>query len=142
MMGDNPERSLRGFRKSDESEVVREIADLFEIDARFLAALRETENGRAGREYGVLSVKAETYEEQAEIAARTIKNTLARYERDTGIPARGAGGRYTESFILYFSHGGPSYPGYAPLGAANDPTHLNAHHARNLSAAYQRIEYA
>lgn len=132
-----------GGRRHDlpdsEMAIISQVAAEFGIDADFLAALRRAENGGPGREFGVLSVPAPTYMDQVTIAARTIRNTVTRYEEAFGIPAT-EGGRYTEDFIRKFSGGWraplPSYPGYAPLGAGNDPTGLNANHARNLLAFY------
>lgn len=107
------------------------IAEDMGIDPAALAALRLAENGGPGREFGVLSVSAPTYDEQATIAARSIKNHEARYRRATGELPRGADGRYTEAFLAHFS------ARYAPIGAGNDPTGLNSHHARNLIAGYR-----
>ncbi len=110
------------------------VADEFGIDPRFLAALREAEGGGPGREYGVLSVPAPSYEDQVTIAARTIANTIGRYEAETGQAAVGLDGRYTDDFARYFS------ARYAPIGAENDPQGLNRYHLANLLAAYRRIE--
>jgi len=133
---------LRGFRKDEDEEArILETAERFGIDARFLAALREAENGGPGREFGVLSVSAPTYEEQATIAARTIANTMNRYRANfADEDPVGPDGRLTDAFIRYFSSGGPGYPGYAPLGAGNDPTNLNQYHVLNLTGAYRRID--
>jgi len=126
--------TLSGFRYPGESDVVISTAESFGIDPRFLAALREAENGGPGREYGVLSVPAPTYDDQVTIAARTIRNNLDRYRTATGDDPVGWDGRYTEHFILWFS------ARYAPVGASNDPTGLNSYHARNLSNSYAGVE--
>src|SRR5882724_8162638 len=49
------------------------------------------------------------------------------------------GSHYSPEFILYFSQGGPGYPGYARVGVLNDPTNLNANHVRNLTNAYAAV---
>lgn len=124
----------------DERFKIYAVALKHGVDPRFLAALRQTENGRAGREFGVLGLgaDADTWQEQAEVAARTIRHTVGRFARNVSAwgwwdEARGA---YSEAFLAYFSHGGPGYDGYAPLGAGNDPTHLNANHLKNLTTYY------
>jgi len=116
------------------------VAELIPIesdltDPRILLAIRQAENGGPGREMGVLSVPAPDYTSQVDVAARTVKNTEARYIAATGL-APADNGRYTDEFIGYLSQGGPGYPGYAPQGAANDPRGLNANHRTNLSSAY------
>ena len=107
------------------------------IDWRFLLALRKAENGGPGREFGVLAVPAPTWADQATVAARTIRRTLGRYWQHVKTdPWDETTHGYSADFIRYFSAGGPGWPGYAPRGAENDPTDLNAHHVRNLMAGY------
>lgn len=112
-----------------EQEKIIAVASDFGIDPVFLAALRIAENGGPGREYGVLSVPAPTYDDQITIAARSIKNHEGRYASAGGI-VYGPDGRYTEGFIRDFS------ARWAPLGVTNDPTGLNSYHAGNLLAYY------
>lgn len=93
-----------------------------------LVALRKVENGGDGRQFGVLTVPAPTFEDQLEVAARSIRNHVERcrvkglrvYDPVTGL--------FTEEFLRDFSQR------WAPLGAGNDPNDLNAHHAGNLVA--------
>ena len=101
------------------------------VPAAALCALRIAENGGPGREFGVLSTPAPTYEDQVDIAARSFKNAEGRFH-GSGRPriARTADGRYTEEFLRFFSHR------WAPVGAENDPNGLNKHHADNLIEAY------
>jgi hypothetical protein len=113
-----------------EAEVIRRTAERAGIDPDFLTALRRVENGGPGREFGVLSVPAPTYEEQARVAAESIRRSLQRFEAAGGQPVDVRTGRYTEAFIRFFS------ARYAPLGAANDPGDLNRHHAPNLIRRY------
>lgn len=117
------------------------VAERHAIDVRLLIALRQTENGAPGREFGVLSVPAATWDEQAAVAARTIRHTVSRFARN--VSSFGwwddERGRYTEDFVLYFSRGGKGWEGYAPLRAANDPTGLNANHYPNLSRFYAAL---
>lgn len=124
----------------EEAIRISTVARKHGIDPRLLLALRETENGRAGREFGVLGLgaDADTWQEQAEVAARTIRHTISRFARALTLEWWDeTGGRYSVAFLGYFSHGGPGYDGYAPLGAGNDPTNLNANHFRNLTTHYQ-----
>lgn len=108
------------------------------IDHRLLIALRATENGGPGREFGVLDHDAATWDQQADMAARTIRHTIGRFARN--VSAFGwwddQHGVYTEAFLQYLSRGGVGYDGYAPLRAANDPTGLNANHWPNLARFY------
>jgi hypothetical protein len=99
-----------------------------------LAALRKVESGGPGREMGVLSVPAETYDEQVRIAARSFVRAIDRYE---SAPPRArarhaATGCFTDEFLLAFS------ARWAPLKAENDPEHLNMNHAKNLRSWHQR----
>lgn len=116
----------------DERVQIRSAAARAAVDPRFLEALRRAENGGPGREFGVLSVPAPTYEDQARVAAETIRKNAERFERAGGT-AIDAAGRYTEEFIRFFSSR------YAPIGAANDPTRLNRHHAQHLIRLYERL---
>ena len=113
-----------------EQETIRRIGQAQNVDPEFLAALRRTENGRAGREFGVLSVPAPTYEDQARIAAQTIAANRQRFEAQGQAATDPISGRFTPDFIRFFSSA------YAPLGAANDPTGLNQAHAGNLARFY------
>lgn len=116
-----------------EAEVVAHEAKRAGIDPDLLAALRRTENGGPGREFGVLSVHAPGLEEQARAAANTIRNTAARFQRLGDEAVDPTSGRYTEAFLRFFS------ARYAPVGAPNDPNGLNRFHAANLIAVYRRM---
>jgi len=118
---------------SSEAERIKAAAARAAIDPRFLQALRRAENGRPGREFGVLSVSAPTYADQARWAAASIRRNIERFEAGGGTAVDPATGRYSEDFIRFFSNR------YAPVGAANDPTGLNQHHARNLIRLYGQI---
>lgn len=107
-----------------------------QIDLRLLEAIKAAEGGRRGREYGVLRVPAPTYADQKEAAAQTVLNTMGRYKQYAQHPNPQLGGVYSPEFLQYLSQGGPGYPGYAPVGAKNDPTGLNRYHAHNLAKPY------
>jgi hypothetical protein len=102
------------------------------VDPSLLAALRRTENGGPGREFGVLSVPAPDLDSQARIAANTVRNNLTRFEGSGGIAIDPTSGRYTEDFLRFLSSR------YAPVGVQNDPNGLNRFHAANLIAHYRK----
>lgn len=115
---------------SSEAGVIRGIAEQAGIQPQFLQALRRTEAGGPGREFGVLSVPAPTYQDQARVAAETVQRNIGRFAQ-VGQPATDpTSGRYTEEFIRFFSKR------YAPIGAENDPQGLNRNHAENLLRFY------
>jgi hypothetical protein len=113
-----------------EKVLIRDAASRAAVDPHFLGALRRAENGGPGREFGVLSVSAPTYEDQVRLAAASIRRNVERFEATGRTAIDPTTGRYSEEFIRFFSNR------YAPVGAANDPTGLNQHHARNLIRLY------
>jgi hypothetical protein len=120
-----------------ECATIVDIASAHGVDPRMLAAIRHAEQGGPGKEFGVLSAPASTYQDQATIAANTIRHTMSRFLLGTAHPlVDPLTGSLTPEFLFYFSRGGPGYPGYAPFGAANDPKGLNAHHLANLEDGY------
>ncbi len=123
------------FLPDEENTIIFNTAEARGVDARLLAAIRKAEMGGPGREFGVLSVSAPTYQDQATIAANTIRNNIARYEADRSYSAT-VNGRYTEEFIRYLGSV------YAPVGAANDPTALNQNWVNNVNTWYRSIDYA
>lgn len=114
-------------------EIVR-AAEKFGIPIPALCALRVAENGGPGREFGVLSIPAPTYRDQVQIAANSFRNSEARYKAAHDKEARGEDGHYTDDFLRFFS------ARWAPVGATNDPTNLNAHHAENLIRTYRQFQ--
>jgi hypothetical protein len=117
---------------ADEAGTIASHARREAVDERFLRALRRAENGRPGREFGVLSVPAPTFDDQARIAAGSVRRSIERFEKAGGRAIDPATGRYTDEFIRFFS------ARWAPVGAANDPTGLNRYHARNLARLYAK----
>jgi hypothetical protein len=118
----------------DEARAIREAARRAGIDPAFLWALRRVENGGPGREFGVLSVRAPTYDDQVRVAAESVRRSVERFARAGGRAVDPESGRYTEAFVRFFSHR------YAPVGAANDPAGLNRHHAPNLLRLYGPLD--
>ncbi len=124
------------FLPNDEISRIIGVALNVGVDARLLAAIRKAENGGPGREFGILSVPAPTYQSQAEVAAHTIQNNIIRYQDETGVSATGGNGRLTNAFIAYLG------AKYAPIGAGNDPSGVNANWVGNVETYYGRIQYA
>lgn len=99
-----------------------------------LVALRRTEWGGPGREFGILSVKAPTYADQLEIAGNTIRNQERRIRQSmANFPTRDTYGFFTDGYFKSLSQR------YAPLGAENDPKGLNKNHYRNLVFYHSKI---
>lgn len=113
------------------------------IDPALLIAMRETENGGPGKEFGILDDACKTWEQQADWSARTIRHTIGRFLRNCdGDFWDDVAGAYHPDFLFYLSRGGPGYDGYAPLSKPgheieNDPNHLNRHHLKNLTTYYR-----
>jgi hypothetical protein len=119
-------------RTTAEAFVIAREGNRTGVDPSLLIALRRTENGGPGKEFGVLSIPAPDLDSQARIAANTVRNTVTRFERGGGIAVDPTSGRYTEEFLRFLSSR------YAPVGVQNDPTGLNRFHAANLIAHYQK----
>lgn len=115
-----------------EQDVIRRIAAEIGVQPQFLAAIRVAEGGGPGREFGVLSQEAPTYEEQCRVCARSIRNNLFRYvtRHDGAFPVN-RDDRYSPGFIAFMA------ARWAPVGVANDPSNLNAHWVANVTAAYE-----
>ena len=116
-----------------EQATITAAASRAAIDPSFLTALRRTENGGPGREFGVLSIPAPTYQDQARVAAESVRRSIGRFEATGGRAVDPVSGKYTSEFIEFFSRR------YAPVGAANDPKNLNQYHARNLIRLYAQV---
>ena len=92
-------------------ECVRELAPI-------VAAIRYAENGRAGREYGILHPRVKpTYRSQAGWCAATVQKNYDRWVK------AGRKGEYIKFLGAR----------YCPVGADNDPTGLNKHWIKNVT---------
>lgn len=104
------------------------------LDHQFLRAIRNTENGGDGKQFGVLEAGVTTYAEQLEVCAATVAHRLETYPVNPLTRVYGANGTsriiYSPSFIAYFSSI------WAPLNVANDPQGLNRNWLNNAIAAY------
>lgn len=96
--------------------------------APIVAAIRYAENGRMGREYGVLHPRAlnKSYRTQAGWCAATVQKNYDRWV------AAGSKGDY----IAFLG------ARYCPVGADNDPKGLNKHWIGNVTKFSKRFGYA
>ena len=119
-----------GLPEVEQQDIIRIAAEIG-VPAAFLAAIRIAENGGDGRQFGVLSESADTYEAQARIAALSIRNNQWRHVlRFKEWPVDGTG-LLSEGFVKFMQSR------WAPIGADNDPNGLNANWSRNVLRAYR-----
>lgn len=132
-----PSNTLVGaIFSQDDIDAIFRYANYYDIDARFLGAIRKAENGGPGREFGILSVPAPDLDSQARVAAQTVKNNLTRFENQTGLSPFDSTGRYSDAFVEFLG------ARYAPVGAGNDPLGLNTYWVGNVESYYRSIDYA
>ncbi|HUO04402.1 MAG TPA: hypothetical protein VMU16_04295 [Candidatus Binataceae bacterium] len=103
------------------------------VDPRFIRAIREQENGDPGREFGVLSVQASTYDEQLQVCCVSVAHRAGVFDANDPplferLPIEGL--YYSDAFIQYFGKI------WAPMKAANDPGNLNANWIAGVRAIY------
>ena len=132
--------ALRAIEAKDGKAAAAKFEDAIRVNIRaelraelapIVAAIRHAENGRAGREYGVLGDairrdmvrRGDTYRPQAGWCAATVQKTYDRWVR-AGRPG---------AFIAYLGKR------YCPIGADNDPQGLNRHWVKNVTAWRQKI---
>ena len=90
-----------------------------------VAAIRYSENGGKGREYGILHRRCKpTYRSQAGWCAATVQKNYDRWVK---------AGSYGK-FISFLGRS------YCPVGAKNDPTGLNAHWIKNVTHYTKRFK--
>lgn len=119
---------------SRERPVIQAEARLWRLDPDFLEAIRQTENGGPGREFGVLSVSAPGYQSQLMVACHTVAHRLTEFD---GNPLAWVFSRirYRREFVRWFSGI------WAPVGAGNDPENLNLNWLTNCWSAYEARIY-
>lgn len=124
--------SVAVIQKKDGPKAALDFVDAYTVNIRpecrkmlvpVLAAVRYAENGRAGREYGVLHPKAlgECYRTQAGWSAATIQKQFDRYVKAGGKPDDVA------AYLISLRNR------YCPIGSHNDPTNLNENWLRNVT---------
>lgn len=113
-----------------ERAAIAAAAAIHRVDPDFIESIRVAENGAPGREFGVLSVEADTYEAQLTIACRSVAHRLAECPFNPMTWSSGKS-RYNSAFVRWFSGK------WAPAGAENDPHGLNANWFLGAWTAYQ-----
>lgn len=125
--------------ETEEDIILFQQAIRHNVDWLFLKAIRRTEAGGPGREMGVVTVAAQTFGGQAEVAAKTVRNRLVDYAGNPHCMVRTRGERgyrrlaYNPPFIEWFG------ARWAPIGVVNDPTNLNVNWVRNVLKIYHRL---
>lgn len=117
----------------DELPRIRQIAAEYGVDPLFIMAIREQESGRAGREFGVLSTAAPTWDAQCAVCCASVRNRLSLWASPVFALSQGPSVkrlRYSDSFIETFASR------WAPVGADNDPENLNANWAAGVIHIY------
>jgi len=120
---------------SDEWSAIRAAAMRRGIDPYFVAAIRKTENGGPGREFGIVSIPAPTFAEQLRVCCNTVLHFLQSLRPKMTLfqPALGATRyAYDEAWIGAFANH------YAPPNVANDPRGLNSNWLKNCLAWYAK----
>ena len=108
------------FASPKESEIISNVAkeyNLDEVETKLLFAIREVENGRQGREFGVLKPEAMRFENDPDPM------------KSLEIQAKWAAGTIDKHFdgdMKKFADR------WAPIGAKNDPTNLNKNWLPNI----------
>lgn len=113
-----------------EEPLIKLMSARYGVDFAFIKAIRSSENGSKGREFGVLSVSAPSYNDQLETACRSVAHQLERYASNPIV--RNARGRatYNQGFIKAFADH------WAPQNVSNDPDNLNSNWNINCKAFY------
>lgn len=62
-----------------ESPLIEQASDDYNVDPAFIKSVREQENGGDGKQFGVISVAAPTYDDQLRICCITVAHRLASY---------------------------------------------------------------
>lgn len=121
----------------DGSEALQDLYDAIETNIRpelhdklapLVASIRYAENGRSGREYGVLHPNVEpTYRSQAGWCSATVQKNWDRYEQQEGD---------TENFDEYIAFLGDRY---CPIDDPRDIMGLNKHWKTNVQKFYKKF---
>ncbi len=118
-----------GANLTDEAPIIRTAAERNGIryksdDWYLLLAIRLSENGRQGREFGIMNPKANNLDKQAGWASATIMNHHKRF----------GSAKVTPEFIHSLGKR------YCPVGADNDPKGLNKNWIKNVTFNYRRLK--
>ena len=114
-----------GYDHAKEWPLIKEAASKYGVNPYFMAAIRRAEDGGPGREFGVLSVEAPSYEEQLKVACLTVAHRMVLFHGGAHSRINGVS-VMSFNFIQWFAHI------WAPLGVGNDPHNLNANWPDNV----------
>jgi hypothetical protein len=121
----------------EEAAMITQIASEYGVDPRFVGAIRKSENGRSGREFGVLTPGVNTYKTQLDVTCKTIRTLLLTYTVNPFVVGKSVLGfrrlMYSPQFIAKFA------ARWAPIGAKNDPKNLNSNWVRNVTTWYSEF---
>lgn len=121
--------------KTELPKIVATAGD-YRLDPMFIAAIRHTENGAPGKEFGVLSIEAPTYDDQLDECCASVAHRLEQFAHNPlyrFFIGEHSTIRYTFEFVHWFASI------WAPGGASNDPHGLNANWVLNCWTTY--VEY-
>ena len=116
----------------DEWPLIKACCTAYGVNAYFVAAIRVAENGNPGREFGVLSTPAPTYADQLRITCETVAHRLTLFAGNAHARI-GKVSVQSRAFVDWFAQI------WAPGGASNDPTDLNANWASNVLMLQNRF---
>jgi hypothetical protein len=120
VLGANLPKEIPVIRAAAERNGIKYGSD----DWFLLLAIRKSENGKPGREFGILNSKAYNLDLQAAWCACTIRNQHKR----SGI--KEVNDKYIASLAAR----------YCPVGAVNDPKGLNKNWIRNVTYWYKLLK--
>ena len=113
---------VQAFKDAIQTNIRKEHAKIL---APIVAAIRYSENGGKGREYGILHPRCKpTYRSQAGWCAATVQKNFDRWTK---------AGRHG-AFLEFLGRV------YCPVGADNDPTGLNRHWVKNVKYYVTRFK--
>lgn len=121
----------------EEAAAITTVAHLHGVDPAFIAAIRRAENGKAGRQFGVMLPEATTYAKQLAGCVKTIRGYLIRYTRNPFALVQTDGDFRRLIYTLGFLQFAQSI--YCEIGADNDPTQKNQYWLENVRQHYERF---
>lgn len=125
------------IQKKDGLDALKDLYDAIKTNIRpelhdklapLVASIRYAENGRSGREYGILHPNVEpTYRSQAGWCAATVQKNWDRYRKQNGD---------TKNFDEYIAFLGSRY---CPIDDPRDTMGLNKHWKINVQTFYKKF---
>jgi hypothetical protein len=119
----------------EERPKILEQSLLHGVDPFLIAAIRHSENGGPGKEFGILSKDAPDYDKQLQVCCATIRNKFIEsaiifINKSYSYGIRAC---YTQYFIERLQRT------YCPVGVNNDLTGLNKSWLANVTEAYGKF---